>query len=234
VTFKLSTWTYDILGLFFPNSCRLCGKTLHQQEEILCTTCLYKLAHTNFQNETENPVMDIFSGRLPLFSATALLFFSKGGGTQQLIHKLKYKGNREIGIYLGKLLGNQLSNSVLFNTAAAIIPVPLHPQKEHKRGYNQSLMICEGIASRMNARVFSDVLYRKVHSSSQTKKSRYERWENVKDIFEIKKGEHLEGKQVILVDDVITTGATLEACGHKLLEIPGIKLSIASLAYAQD
>ncbi len=231
---KLSTWTLDLLGLFFPNSCRLCGKTLHQQEEILCTTCLYKLAHTNFQNGTENPVMDIFSGRLPLFSATAFLFFSKGGGTQQLIHKLKYKGNKEIGIYLGKLLGNQLSNSVLFNTAAAIIPVPLHPLKEHKRGYNQSLMICEGMASRMNARVFSDVLYRKVHSSSQTKKSRYERWENVKDIFEIRKGKRLEGKQVILVDDVITTGATLEACGHKLLEIPGIRLSIASLAYAQD
>jgi len=233
VTIKLSTWTYDILGLFFPNSCRLCGKTLHQQEEILCTTCFYKLAHTNFQNEVENPVMDIFSGRLPLFSATAFLFFSKGGGTQQLIHKLKYKGNKEIGIHLGKLFGNQLNNSALFNKSTVLIPVPLHPRKEHKRGYNQSLMICEGIASRMNARVVPDVLYRKIHSSSQTKKSRYERWENVKDIFEINKGYRLEGKHVLLVDDVITTGATLEACGHKLLEIPGIRLSIASLAYAQ-
>ncbi len=233
MTIKLSTWTSDLLGLFFPNSCRLCGKTLHQQEEILCTTCLYKLARTNFQHSPENPVMDIFSGRLPLFSATAFLFFSKGGGTRRLIHKLKYKGNKEIGVHLGMLFGNQLDSSELFSTSDAIIPVPLHPRKEHKRGYNQSLMICEGLASRMNARVFSDVLYRKVHSSSQTRKSRYERWENVKDIFEIKKGHHLEGKHLILVDDVITTGATLEACGNKLLEIPDIRLSIASLAYAQ-
>ncbi len=177
--------------------------------------------------------MDIFNGRLPLFSATSFLFFSKGGETQQLIHKLKYKGHKEIGLYLGRMFGNQLNGSELFRTADIIIPVPLHPRKEHKRGYNQSLMIGEGMASRMNARVFPDVLYRKIHTSSQTKKSRYERWENVKDTFEIKKGERLERKHVILVDDVITTGATLEACGNKLLEIPHIRLSIASLAYAQ-
>lgn len=223
----------DLLGLFFPNSCRLCGKTLHQQEEILCTTCFYKLARTNFHNEKQNPVMDIFSGRLPLYSATALLFFSKGGGTQQLIHKLKYKGHKEVGIYLGEMLGNQLEKSELFRDSEVIVPVPLHPRKQHKRGYNQSKMMAEGLASRMNARVVPDVLFRKVHSSTQTKKSRYERWENVKDIFELKNGHQLEGKHVLLVDDVITTGATLEACGRKLLEIPGIRLSIASLAYAQ-
>lgn len=230
---KLIKWTSDLLGLFFPNSCRLCGKTLHQQEEILCTTCLYKLARTNFQDEVQNPVMDIFNGRLPLLSATSFLFFSKGGETQQLIHKLKYKGHKEVGLHLGRMFGNQLNDSELFRTADIIIPVPLHPRKEHKRGYNQSLMIGEGMASRMNARIFPDVLYRKIHTSSQTKKSRYERWENVKDTFEMKKGERLEGKHVILVDDVITTGATLEACGNKLLEIPHVRLSIASLAYAQ-
>ena len=230
---KLSTWSTDLLGLFFPNSCRLCGKTLHRQEEILCTTCLYKLARTNFQDVQENPVMEIFNGRLPLYSATAFLFFSKGGGTQKLIHELKYKGKKEIGAYLGKMFGKQLDNSPLFQSTDVIIPVPLHPQKEHKRGFNQSLVICEGMAPQMHARVLSGVLYRKIHSSSQTRKSRYERWENVKDIFEIKDGRQLSGKHVLLVDDVITTGATLEACGNKLLEIPGIRLSIASLAYAQ-
>ncbi len=233
MNFALYTWTSDLAGLLFPKSCLLCGKTLHQQEEILCTTCFYKLARTNFQREAENPIIEIFSGRLPLVSATTFLFFSKGGGTQQLIHKLKYKGEKEIGIYLGKLFGNQLNGSELFNTADAIIPVPLHPKKEHKRGYNQSQMIVEGMAKSMKVRVFPDVLYRKVHTPSQTKKSRYERWQNVKDIFEIKKGQRLEDKHLLLVDDVITTGATLEACGNKLLEIPGIKLSIASLAYAQ-
>jgi len=233
MNFALYTWTSDLAGLLFPKSCMLCSKTLHQQEEVLCTTCFYKLARTNFQGEAENPITEIFSGRLPLVSATSFLFFSKGGGTRQLIHKLKYKGKKEIGVYLGKQFGNQLNDSELFNTADAIVPVPLHPKKEHKRGYNQSLMIVEGMAKSMKVRVFSDVLYRKVHTSSQTKKSRYERWQNVKDIFEIKNGQCLEGKHVLLVDDVITTGATLEACGNKLLEIPGIKLSIASIAYAQ-
>lgn len=233
MNFALYTWTSDLAGLLFPKSCLLCGKPLHQQEEILCTTCFYKLARTNFQREAENPIIEIFSGRLPLVSATTFLFFSKGGGTQQLIHKLKYKGKKEIGVYLGKLFGNQLNDSELFNMIDTIIPVPLHPKKEHKRGYNQSLMIVEGMAKSMKARVFPDVLYRKIYTSSQTKKSRYERWQNVKDTFEIKKGQRLEGKHVLLVDDVITTGATLEACGNKLLEIPGIKLSIASLAYAQ-
>ncbi len=234
MNFALYTWTSDLAGLLFPKSCLLCSKTLHQQEEILCTTCFYKLARTNFQKEAENPIIEIFSGRLPLASATTFLFFSKGGGTQQLIHKLKYKGKNEIGVYLGKLFGNQLNDSELFNTVDAIIPVPLHPKKEQKRGYNQSLMIVEGMAKSMKVRVFPDVLYRKIYTSSQTKKSRYERWQNVKDIFEIKKGQCLEGKHVLLVDDVITTGATLEACGNKLLEIPGIKLSIASLAYAHE
>ena len=207
---------------------------MHHQEEILCTTCLYKLPRTNFQDEERNPVMEIFNGRLPLISATSFLFFSKGGGTQQLIHQLKYKGNREIGIHLGKMFGSQLNNSPLFQSVEAIVPVPLHPIKEHKRGYNQSQLIGEGMASRMEARDISDVLFRKIHTSSQTKKSRYERWKNVKDIFEIRNTRQLEGKHVLLVDDVITTGATLEACGSKLLEIPGLRLSIASLAYAQD
>jgi len=229
----LHTWTSDLTGLFFPKSCAVCGKSLHRQEEILCTSCFYKLPRTNFQNEAENPVLEIFTGRLPLVSATSFLFFSKGGETQQLIHKLKYDGRKEIGVYLGKLFGNQLNNSTLFNTANVLIPVPLHPKKEHKRGYNQSKMIADGIASRMKVQVLSEVVFRKTHTSTQTRKSRYERWENVKDIFEIKNGQCLEGKHVILVDDVITTGATLEACGNKLLEIPGIQLSIASLAYAQ-
>jgi len=229
----LHTWTSGLMGLFFPKRCLLCGKSLLHQEELLCTTCFYKLARTNFHIETENPVKEIFHGRLPLVSATSYLFFSKGGGTQQMIHHLKYKGNREIGNYLGRQFGRQLNESPLFNTAGALVPVPLHAKKEHKRGYNQSLIIAEGMADVMNTPVFSDVLFRNTYSSSQTRKSRYERWENVKGIFELKNGKRLQGKHVILVDDVITTGATLEACGNKLLEIPGIRLSIASLAYAQ-
>ncbi len=229
----LHTRFSDLASLFFPKNCAVCGKVLHRQEEILCTSCYYKLPVTNFENHYDNPVMEIFKGRLPLVSATSFLFFSKGGMTQQLIHKLKYKGRQDVGIYMGKMFGNRLNQSPLFRRADLIIPVPLHAKKEHTRGYNQSLMLARGLALHMQAQVMPRVLFRKTYTATQTKKSRYERWENVKDIFEIRNGHRLEGKQVLLVDDVITTGATLEACGNKLLTIPGVQLSIASLAYAE-
>ncbi len=229
----LHTRLFDLATLFFPKNCAVCGKALHRQEEVLCTSCYYKLPVTRFEQHAENPVKEIFYGRLPIEAATSFLFFSKGGATQQLIHKLKYKGRREVGTYLGELFGNSLNQSPLFQNIDVIIPVPLHAKKEHKRGYNQSLLLAEGMASRMKAGVMPHVLFRTTFSSTQTRKSRYERWKNVKDIFEINKGHHLEGKHVLLVDDVITTGATLEACGKTLLAIPGLKLSLASLAYAE-
>jgi ComF family protein len=229
----LHHWFSDLAGLFFPQSCAVCGRTLRQQEEILCTTCSYKLPRTGFHLSAENPVKDIFSGRLPLAAGTAFLFFSKGGEAQQLIHQLKYKGRRDIGNYLGRLFGAQLMESDFFREVDVLVPVPLHPRKEFLRGYNQSRLVAEGMASQMSAVVMPDVLYRTKHSDSQTKKSRYERWENVKDIFALKNGSRLENKHVLLVDDVITTGATLEACGNVLLQVPGIRLSVASLAYAQ-
>ncbi len=229
----LTTGFSSLAGLFFPERCAVCGQTLQRQEEVLCTACYYKLPVTGFHQMAENPVSDIFQGRLPVVSATSFLFFSKGGATQQLVHQLKYKGKKAVGLYLGRLLGNQLNETPFFREADFIVPVPLHPKKEHVRGYNQSLLIAEGMAMRLPARVIKDVLFRKVHSATQTKKSRYERWENVKDIFEVRKGGRLKGKRIILVDDVITTGATLEACGKTLLQIPGVSLCIASLAYAQ-
>ncbi len=231
--FLLNDWLADVSGLFFPRNCAVCGRALHRHEEVLCPSCYYKLPRTGFQLSDENPVKDIFYGRLPLVSATSFLFFSKGGETQQLIHKLKYKGKREIGLYLGKLFGSVLNESPLFRKTEVIVPVPLHPQKELVRGYNQSRLIAEGMALQMSAVVMPDVLLRNKHSATQTKKSRYARWENVKDIFELRKAWRLRGKQVLLVDDVITTGATLEACGNRLLTVDGLRLSVASLAYAQ-
>lgn len=228
-----SVWIRDFAGLFFPKTCISCGNSLYSDEEVLCLKCQYRLPRTNFHLSHENPVMEIFRGRLPLYSATSFLFFNKGGMSQQLIHQLKYKGKKEIGLYVGKLFGRQLNESELFQHADALIPVPLHPKKQFKRGYNQSLLITRGMAATMNAGVYPNTLFRKIHSSSQTKKSRYQRWENVKDIFEMKQAEKLDGKHLILVDDVITTGATLEACANILLQIPNVKLSVASLAYTQ-
>lgn len=153
--------------------------------------------------------------------------------TQTLVHRLKYKGEKEVGVYLGKLLGRELSESEFFCDADVLLPVPLHPAKLKKRGYNQSEVIALGMEKSMKAKLDANILFRKVHTSTQTRKSRYERWENVKDIFGIRNPHLLENKHVILVDDVITTGATLEACAEILLDIPGVKLSVASLAYSQ-
>lgn len=153
--------------------------------------------------------------------------------TQTLVHKLKYDGKKEIGVYLGKLLGNQLMESELFKDADLLLPVPLHPAKLKKRGFNQSEIIAMGMEDVMKAKLNADILFRTIHTSSQTRKSRYERWENVKDIFIVKNQGLLVNKRVVLVDDVITTGATLQACAEKLLSIQGLKLSVASLAYSQ-
>ena len=138
-----------------------------------------------------------------------------------------------MGIYLGRQLGFQLMDSPLFREVDIILPVPLHPKKEHRRGYNQSAMIARGLEQSMTARFLPDNLIRIVHSASQTKKSRYSRWENVKGIFDLTKPALLQGKHILLVDDVITTGATLEACSETILQVPDVKLSVASLAYAQ-
>ncbi|MBN2616050.1 MAG: ComF family protein [Bacteroidales bacterium] len=228
-----STLFEDLVGLLFPKLCLACSQPLARHEKVLCSHCLYHLPRTQFQVHKENPVKEIFDGRLILQSATAFLFFNKGGNVQHLIHQLKYKGQKEVGLYLGELFGNELNESPLYQDADYLIPVPLHPVKERKRGYNQSRMIARGMETTMQASLADDILFRQVHSSTQTKKSRFERWENVKDIFALKNEARLEGKHVILIDDVITTGSTIEACGNLLQKIPGIRISVSALAYSQ-
>ncbi len=226
-------WIDNFVNLFYPRVCNACGRPLFRSEEVICTRCLFRLPQTNFHLHKENPISRIFWGRVPIYSATSFLFFNKGGKVQHLIHRLKYKRKPEVGIYLGRQLGFQLMDSPLFREVDIILPVPLHPKKEYIRGYNQSAKIAHGLEQSMTARFQPDNLIRKVHSSSQTKKSRYSRWENVKGIFDIKKPALLQGKHILLVDDVITTGATLEACSETILQVPDVKLSVASLAYAQ-
>ncbi len=151
---------------------------------------------------------------------------------QRLIHQLKYKGNYEIGVFLGKLCGSKLKDSEYFNTADVIIPVPLHWKKVKKRGYNQSEMFAKGLSKIMGAELNTTVLSRKVHTETQTRKSRQERWKNVSDVFELSAPGQLTGKHILLVDDVITTGATLEASATRLCSIPDVKISIATIATA--
>ena len=209
-----------------------CGNSLYKKEDCICTYCLYHLPKTNFHLETDNPVSRIFWGRADIFSAAACYYFNKGSRVQNLLHQLKYKGQKEVGTVIGNLYGKELLDSALFNTVNMIIPVPLHPKKKKKRGFNQSDFFAEGLSQGMSVEWNPNILIRAVANESQTKKSRFMRWQNVASIFQVKQESQIEGKHILLVDDVVTTGSTLEASAQILLEIPGTKVSIVTIACA--
>lgn len=222
----------DFISLFFPEICPGCGQSLFKNEHVLCTRCFFKLPGTRFHNESTNPVAQLFWGRADISFATALLYYRKGGRVQKLIHRFKYRGMKEIGHFLGECLGRELKQSPLLKIPDVIIPVPLHEKKEKKRGFNQSEIIARGISSVLECEMRSDLLIRTVQSETQTRKSRFKRWENVREIFRVTDREFLKNKHILLVDDVITTGSTLEACASVLLEVEGLKVSVAALGYS--
>jgi len=224
----------DFISLIFPQVCASCGNSLYKNEHTICTYCIYHLPKTNFHLHNDNPIAKIFWGRINIHSAAAYYGFNKGGKVQHLIHQLKYKGQKEVGFAIGKLYGFDLKKSADFNTVDTIIPVPLHPKKIKKRGYNQSESFAEGLANSMEVNADFKTLYRAHESETQTRKSRFSRWQNEASIFQLKELKSLEGKHVLLVDDVVTTGATLEACAQTLMQIPGIKISIATIAFANN
>jgi ComF family protein len=229
---RLATFIDDFISLIYPHVCMACGKSLYKYEECICLYCRYHLPRTNFHNEAENPVSKLFWGKAPVHSAAAYYHFQKGGKVQHLIHQLKYKERSEVGIYIGGLYGKDLAASPLFNKADMIIPVPLHPQKQRKRGYNQSEMFADGLAQSMNIPVNSSVLTKTTATETQTRKSRFSRWENVKEVFHLENPAILENKHILLVDDVITTGSTIESCVNMLLRINGVRVSVAAMACA--
>jgi len=224
----------DLFNLFFPRKCNHCGNNLDKTESEICKKCLFEIPKTNFHADTENPVNKTFWGRVNIEQATSAFYFTKKSILQNLLHHIKYHNKKELAAELGKYLGNELSTVENYQTCDVIIPVPLHPIKRKKRGYNQSEWIAKGISEKMNIPVNTAVLKRHINSKSQTKKNRAERWENVRAAFSMQTSKDFPYKHVLLVDDVITTGATLEACAAQLLENLNIKVSIASLAYASD
>lgn len=226
-------WSSDLVGLLFPNLCNACGTPLFQSESLICTKCLYDLPFTDYHQHAENRVAKQLWGRLPLNGAMAMLYFRKGAKVQNLIHNLKYNGKTDVGIILGDLLGERLKNSSIYQGIDFIIPVPLHQKKLRLRGYNQSTFIAEGVANKLAIPFSEKILIRTISTESQTKKSRYNRYENMKAVFRIDKPEHIIDKHILLVDDVITTGATLEACANTLFENGAAKVSIAALAFAE-
>ena len=174
----------------------------------------------------------MFWGRIAVSAGMGEFYFSKNSIIQNLIHELKYKGNRKAGLYLGNLIGESLAGSNRFSTIDMLVPLPLFPKKEFRRGYNQAEVLCDGISEVFKKPVLTKNVIRTVHTETQTKKGRVERWENVEKSFAVKDAGALQGKHILLVDDVITTGATMEACGAEILKVNGAKLSVATLAIA--
>jgi len=228
-----SGYLADFIALLFPQLCAACGESLVANEDLLCTDCLYSLPFTNFHLHADNIVAQQFWGKIDLQGAYSLYYFAKGGKVQSLMHHFKYKGMHRIGNLLGNIAGTQLAKNDIFNSADYIIPVPLHKSRLKKRGFNQSLCFAEGLAEKLNANVEDNNLVRLKATETQTHRSRFARFENMQEVFSVINPESLIDKHILLVDDVVTTGSTLEACAIPLLEIQGLKLSVATIAYAE-
>lgn len=203
-----------------------------QHERVICNYCTIQLPKTHFENKPNNPIEVLFWGRADVKSAASYYKYFKDGKVQNLIHQMKYKGFREVGLYVGEIYGKALQKSPRFSGIDLIIPVPLHQSKLRKRGFNQSELFARGLAKTMNADMMDENLFRKVASSTQTKKSRWERYKNVNDIFGVHNPELMENKKILLVDDVITTGSTIEACTNVICQIEGVEVSVAAMASA--
>lgn len=215
--------------LLFPNTCNACLEIEAPHGEIMCIACQAKSSISELHQHRENEFTRHFWGRVPIYTGAAMYRFSKGGIAQNLVSQLKYKGNIAIGTYLGKQYGNVLKTQILYKQIDMIIPVPLHFRKEGKRGFNQSEVFGSALAESMGKPCETKVLLRVKHTATQTKKSRQERLDNLTDAFHLKDGFKIEGKHILLVDDVLTTGATLEACVLALQSENSVTVSLLTI-----
>ncbi len=222
----------DFFYLFFPRLCLICNHSLYRHENLLCSRCLKELPRSYFHLVKDNPVDQIFWGRVNVEKATSFLIYSKDNKAKEILHAIKYNGKNDLASKIGMVFSRELIEVNYFGDIDVVVPVPIHPKKKLKRGYNQSDYLAEGMADVMGATVEKKVLLKVLNNSTQTKKNRFERWQNVEDAYMVADYACLAGKNVLLVDDVVTTGATLEACAKILLQVPNIKLNIATIAYA--
>lgn len=221
----------DFLHLFFPHNCSGCGTDILNNEDALCAHCLTQLPETGFLSKPENPVEKIFYGRLAVQHAGSAFYFNKDSLLQHLIVQFKYHGNQTAGMFLGKVLGELISSAERFNEIDIIVPLPLNEKKLFKRGYNQALLLVKGIAEIFKKTVVENAVERILFTETQTQKDRITRWQTMEGVFKINDESAIKNKHILLIDDIITTGATLESCGKTILQAENTKLSICTLAY---
>lgn len=223
-----------LINLFFPKVCAGCHTILIPNETVLCTTCRHEMPLTQYHLDPKNEAVKKFYGKIAIEHASALLYFNKKGIVQELIHNLKYRGHEEIGTVLGNWYVEDLKELVLEVPFDIVIPVPLHPKKFRERGYNQVTTFGKAVAKGLNIDYDGAILYRKKYSKTQSKKNLAGRSDNIENLFDIIAAEENQNKHFLIVDDVLTTGATLEACARALLKIPGAKISIVCMAIAHS
>jgi ComF family protein len=237
-TIRISAFTTlaaDMAALLFPRLCAGCGDGLRIGEEAICTACRLELAPSfDFAAPAENPSARVFWGRIPVQAAASGYVFGSHGRIQEIIHQLKYKGRRDAGVELGKTIARQMAAVHPFNTVSLIVPVPLHSSRLRQRGYNQAAAFGQGIAELLGVPLRENILLRLQATRTQTRKTRDERWQNVDSVFSVSDPASIENKHILLVDDVLTTGATLESAARPLLAVHGVTVSIVTIAAARN
>lgn len=229
-----ATWWKSVADLLFPRYCSVCNRRLSVTESHICAPCLYTLPLVKHVSFTDNPLTRTFWGLLPIEHGTAFFFYNKESAYRKILWDLKYRGRPQIGEFMGRMMAQRLAPTGFFNGIDFLIPVPLAPERQRARGYNQSERIAQGIATVTQLPIDTRSIVRTVHNTTQTRLHRLERQKNVQGIFHLKTTEHLCHKHVLLIDDVMTTGATLLSCGEALATIPDIKISILTLAWAKE
>ena len=222
-----------LFNLFYPDTCVCCDQYLLDQEKIICIECRLDLPFIETGNSTYNPLLETLKGKVIVEEGTSFLYYHPVGKVKKLIHQLKYKNNQKVGIFLGEWLGQKLLETKAYNSIDYIIPVPLHKDKLRLRGYNQLTKFGETLSSILNIKYLEGVLIRNTMAKTQTLKKRLDRFKSLVNNFSLISADLLKNKHVLLIDDVVTTGATLEACCNELLKVEGMKISIVTIALTE-
>ncbi|MCL2329005.1 MAG: ComF family protein [Bacteroidetes bacterium] len=232
---SITNYFLDSFQLIFPNNCLACGNSLRYSERFLCTSCLIDIPRVHLHNSEHSALEQMLVGQIPYEQAAAFFYYTKKNKYANLLHVLKYKGNKNVGIFLGELFARQLQATDFMTGIDCIVPIPLHAKRERTRGYNQSKILAQGIANITSLPLCATAVERSVNTETQTKKNKEERKQNVANIFTVTNPHLLQNKHILLLDDVITTGATTISCADAILnQVPNVRISIAGLALAQN